>query len=251
MHKYLDAYNNASTSEGADMDVRLHRASKAAALTLMIILTTAIVSIWLNNLPPPISWEMDGNVSYIDAAFNIEIPASSNISYDIDVDDSQNTTRIQVEINTELVMIRGLLGFGMGSIYITPQSRYNITDSREVTLSASSSSMYWNATSFIARSPHGVSYDHLNESSEHYYEQNHTRSTTYSLHMVWNSSLTLAEEIDNNTTFDVHFNFMIHFNETQIQIDSALFDLIFFGEFIVGTVVIMGFYRIDRPDVIE
>ncbi len=31
------------------MDVRFHRASKAAALTLLIILTTALVSVWLNN----------------------------------------------------------------------------------------------------------------------------------------------------------------------------------------------------------
>ena len=150
------------------MDVRLHRASKTAALTLMIILTTALVSVWLNNPPPPISWEMYGRVSYSDAFFDIEIPASLNITYNAEVDDFQNTTRIYVEINTELMMTRGLLTFEMVSSYITPHSWYSIADSREATLSSSSSSEYWNTTSYHNLPFTGLTYDGSNES----YEQN-------------------------------------------------------------------------------
>ena len=229
------------------MDVRFRRASKAAVLTLLIILTTALVSVWLNNPPPPISWEMDGRVSYSDAFFDIEIPADSNITYDADEDDSQNTTRIYVEINTELIMTRGLLSFEMISTYVTPHSWYSIADSREATLSSSFSSEYWNTTSYFDGPFRGLTYDGSNETSE----QNRTFPTEYSLQMIWNSSLTLGEERDNDTTFDVYLEFWIYFVETQIEVDPALFRFIFIGEFIVGIVVTVGLYKIDEPDVID
>ncbi len=229
------------------MDVRFHRASKAAALTLLIILTTTLVSVWLNNPPPPISWEMDGRVSYSDAFFDIEIPADSNITYDADVDDSQNTTRIYVEINTGLIMTRGLLSFEMVSTYITPHSRYSIIDSRNATLSSSSSSEYWNVTSYNHRSPSGLMFRGLNETSQ----QNRVVPTEYSLQMIWNSSLTLVQERDNDTTFDVHLEFWIYFIETQIRVDPALFDAIIIVEFIVGIALTVGFYKIDEPVVID
>lgn len=239
--------DSTSISEGVNMDVRLRRASKAAALTLLVILTTALVSVWLNNPPPPISWEMDGRVSYSDAIFDIEIPTSSNITYDADVDDSQNTTRIYVEIDTELIMTRGLLSFEMVSTYITPHSWYRIADSREATLSSSFSSEYWNTTSYFNGPFRGLTYDGMNKTSE----QNRTFPTEYSLQLIWNSSLTLGEERDNDTTFDVYLEFWIYFVETQIEVDPALFTFIFIGECIVGIAMTMGFYKIDKPEVID
>ncbi len=233
--------------EGTIMDVRLHRASKAAALTLLIIFTTALVSFWLNNPQPPISWEMYGHVSYIDTIFSTEIPASSDISYDVDIDDSQNTTRIYVEIDTELNMSRGKLGFRMESTYITPHSWYSVADNQEASLSSRSSSEYWNATSYHNLPFGGLGLLGLNESVEKY----HVFHTEYSLQMIWNSSLTLVEERDNDTSFDLHLDFHIHFSETQIQVDPALFGIIFFVECIVGITMTVGLYKIDEPELIE
>ena len=158
-----DVEASTPTSEGVNMDVRLHRASKAAALTLMILLITVLVSQWLKNPPPPITWEMDGRVSYSDAIFDIEIPSSFNITYNAEVDDFENTTRINVEINTELIMTRGLLTFEMISTYITPHSWYGIADSREAILSSSSTSVYWNRTSFASGPFGGVMFKGSNE----------------------------------------------------------------------------------------
>ena len=170
-----------------------------------------------------------------------------NITHNAEVDDFQNTTRIYVEINTELMMTRGLLTFEMVSTYITPHSWYSIADSREATLSSSSSSEYWNTTSYHNLPFTGLTYDGSNES----YEQNSVFPIEYSLQMIWNSSLTLVEERDNDTQFDVHLSFLIHFIETQIQVDPALFDAIIIIEFIVGIALTVGFYKIDKIVVID
>ena len=205
------------------MDVRLHRASKAAALTLLIIITTALVSVWLNNPPPPISWEKDGRVSYSDITFNLENPASLNITYNADVDILQNTTRIYVEINTELIVTKGLLSFELVSSYLTHHSRYSIADSRNVILSSSSSSKYWNRTLYEDRSPYELAFFDLNKTNE----QNHVFPTEYTLLMKWNSTLTLVEERDNDTVFTANLDFWIHFVEIQTRFNPSLFTFIF------------------------
>ena len=51
--------------------------------------------------------------------------------------------------------------------------------------------------------------------------------------------------------FEAHLEFWIHFIETQIQVDPALFDAIIIVEFIVGIAVTVGLYKIDEPDVID
>jgi len=214
---------------------------------LLILLTTALVSVWLNNPPPPISWEMEGHVSYIDTTFNIEIPASSNISYDIDVDDSRNTTRIYVEIDTELNMNRGLLNFRTESTYITPHSWYSVEDYQEASLSSRFSSETWESTYGLGLPFGGLGILGLNESVEQY----SVFPTEYSLEMIWNSSLTLVEERDNDTSFDIYLDFQIYFKETQIQVDPAIFGLIYIGECIVGITMTVAFYKIDEPDLIE
>lgn len=229
------------------MDVRLHRASKAAVLTLLIIFTTALVSIWLSNPPAPISWKIDGHVSYIDSMFNIEIPESSDISYEVNTDGSQNTTRIYVEIDTELIMNRGLLNFRTESTYITPHSWYSLADYQEASLISKSSTENWNATYYHSLPLAGLSTLGLNETVQ----QNRTYPVEYSLQMKWNCSLTLVEERGNDTTFNLYLDFWTQFNETQMRVDPALFDLIFIGESIVGIIVIVGFYAIDKPRVID
>lgn len=239
--------DSTSINEGTNMDVRLHRASKAAALTLLIILTTALVSVWLNNPPAPISWEIDGPVSYIDTTFNIDIPASSNISYDVDIDDTQNTTRIYVEIDTELNINRGLLNYRTESTYITPHSWYDIEDYQEASLSSRFSSETRESTYGFSMPFTGLNILGVNESVE----QHRVLPTEYSLQMIWNSSLTLVEERDNDTSFELYLDFRIRFNETQTQVDPATFCLIYIGECIVGIVVTVGFYMIDRPKVID
>lgn len=237
----------APTGEGVNMDVRLRRASKSAALTLLIILTTGLVSVWLENPSPPISWKKEGSVSYSDTIFNIEIPTDSNITYYADIDETQNTSRIYVEINTELAMTRGLLSFEMESTYITLNSWYSAIDSREATLSSGSSSEYWNSTSYENRPFGGWTIDGSNET----YQQNRTLLTEYSLQMIWNSSLILVEERNNDTSFDVYLKFWIYYTETQIKIDPALFKVIIVVECIFGITVTVKFYIFDKPEVID
>ncbi|MGD9395240.1 MAG: hypothetical protein PVJ05_02310 [Candidatus Thorarchaeota archaeon] len=235
------------TGEGVNMDVRLRRVNKSAVLTLLIILTTGLVSVWLENPPPPISWEKEGSVSYSDTIFDIEIPTSSNITYYADMDEAQNTSRIYVEINTELIMTRGLLSFEMESTYITLNSWYSTVDSREATLSSGSSSEYWNTTSYENRPFGGWTIDGSNET----YQQNRTLPTEYSMQMIWNSSLTLVEERNNDTSFDVYLRFWIYYIETQIQVDPTLLKVIIVVECIVGIAVTVGFYIFDKPEVID
>jgi hypothetical protein len=235
------------SKNGVNMDVRLRRASRALALTLLIILTTALVSIWANNPPPPESWEMSGNASYIDTMFSIEIPTSFNISHDVAIDEFHNTTSISVEINTELILKKGLLYFGTYSTYIVSQSWYSISENERASLSSKSSSKDWNVTLNQPPPFRGWGTPGLNET----FQKNKTYPIEYSLRITWNCSLTLVEERGNDTRFDLHLDFWIRFNETQTQVDPALFPIMFIGECIVGTVVTIGFYAIDKPRVID
>ncbi|NHI89695.1 MAG: hypothetical protein EAX87_09235 [Candidatus Thorarchaeota archaeon] len=235
------------SKNGVNMDVRLRRASRALALTLLIVLTTALVSIWANNPPPPVSWEMSGNVSYIDTMFSIEIPTSFNISHDVDVDEPHNTTRIYVEIRTELILNKGLLNFGTYSTYIVSQSLYSVSENERASLSSKSSSKDWNVTLNQPPPFRGWGTPGLNET----FQQNRTYPIEYSLRIIWNCSLTLVEERGNDTRFNLELDFRIRFNETQTQVNPALFPIIFKGECIVGTVVTIGFYVIDKPRVID
>ena len=114
-------------------------------------------------------------------------------------------------------------------------------------MSSRSSSEYWNTTFNHSLPFGGLGTLGLNESVE----QHHVFPTEYSLQMIWNSSLTLVEERDNDTSFDLYLDFQIHFSETQIQVDPALFSLIFTVECIVGITMTVGLYKIDEPDLIE
>ncbi len=241
----MDDYT--TTGEGAYMDVRFHRSSKAAALTLVIILITALVSTWLNNPKPPVSWERQSVVSYSDGFFDIYVPPSFNITYDAEVNDLQNTTRIYVEISSELTLTHGLLSFEMVSGYHTPHSKYSITDYREATLTSSTSRVNWNTTAHEPLSPYWLHFHGLNETNE----QDQIFPTEYTLQMIWNSSLTLVEERDNDTMFIANLSIWIHFGESQYQIDPALVSLLLIGEGSIGIVAIVGFYRFDKPVVID
>jgi hypothetical protein len=69
--------------------------------------------------------------------------------------------------------------------------------------------------------------------------------------MIWNSSLTLVEERNNDTSFDVYLRFWIYYIETQIQVDPTLLKVIIVVECIVGIAVTVGFYIFDKPEVID
>lgn len=229
------------------MDVRLHRASKAAALTFLIIFTTFLILLWATNPPSPESWEMEGYVSYSTGIFEMNLPTESHAIYDAEVDSLQNTTSVYVEISTEIVLTHGVLSFDMVSGYHTPHSKFSITDYRKVNLSSSASFENWSIHLQEDFSPYWLHFYGLNETSE----QDQFFPIVYTLQMVWNSSLTLVEERDNNTSFLTNFTFWIHFRQSQFYVDPALFSYLIIGEGLIGFALMITLYRIDKPVVID
>lgn len=226
----------------------MRRASRLLALTAVIVFVTALSSYWLTGPPVLHSWEKEGSILFSDTGTEVSLPWVSNLTLEAERDPSTNDTQVMAIIDGEIraTLRDAELSFEMESFYFTPNSHYSVNETKLVMLISEDSVVGWNQSFYEHSSPYMFFYT-LNRTRP----VNSSVPTTYTLRMIWNSTLTFIPETSTSSEFEVTLTLSIRFTQIAMGVDPTVFRYIVAVEISLGIVSAAFLYSRNKLVIVE